>query len=168
MLVLFALLATARAEVIDRVVATVDEQLITQSDVVLEGDLARLDVSPLPFWTRGHGDPLHRLVDAAVVREQARDIALYQPTDEALGDRIDAMRALFPDRTAWEAFLTRRGLDEQSLRALIGRRMVVEAYLLRNIATPPSDADAFIDQVDALIERAEKRMRIRLIPESTG
>lgn len=168
MLVLLALILSARAEVIDRVVAAVDEQLITSSDVALELDLSRLDASPVPFWTRGHGDSLHRLVDAAVIRELAGDIALYQPSDDALGVRIDAMRARFPERAAWESFLARRGLDEDGLRSLIGRRMVVEAYLLRNIATPPGDADAFIEQVDALTERAEKRMRIRLIPESTG
>jgi hypothetical protein len=167
---MFLLLLTlaANAEVIDRVAASVDEQLITASEVALEADLARIDASPVPFWNRGHGDALHRLVDAAVIRELAGDVALYQPSDDAIGVRLDAMRAKFPDRAAWGAFLGERGLDEDTLRALIGRRMVVEAYLLRNIAVPPANTEPFLDKVEGLVEPAKARMRIREIPEQAG
>lgn len=159
----FALLLvlSAHAEVIDRVVAIVEEQLITASDVTLEADLARLDASPVPFWSRGHGEALHRLIDAAVIREIARDVVLYRPTDEQIGERVTAMRERFPDRASWQDFLTGRGLDEDGLRAVMERRMVVEAYLLRNIAVPPSDEDRFIDAVDALLAPWEQRLSIR-------
>lgn len=161
----FALLLTlsARAEVIDRVVAIVEEQLITASDVALEADLARLDGSPVPFWSREHGEALHRLIDAAVIREIARDVALYRPTDEQIGARVTALRERFPDRASWQDFLTGRGLDEDALRAVMERRMVVEAYLLRNIAVAPSDEDRFIDAVDTLLAPWERRLSIREI-----
>ncbi len=159
----FALLfmGSAHAEVIDRVVAIVEEQLITSSDVTLEADLSRIDSSPVPFWTRGHGEPLHRLVDAAVIREIAHDVALYRPSDEQIGARVTAMRERFADRGAWQVFLRERGLDEDALRAVMERRMVVEAYLLRNIAVAPKDEDTFVAAVDALLAPWEDRLSIR-------
>lgn len=169
-------LSLARAEVIDRVVAVVEEQLVTASDVALEADLARIDESPVPFWIVGHGDSLHRLIDAAVIRELAGDVALYRPSDEAVGARIEAMRGRFRspgaepgaaggrDRSAWQAFLARRGLDEESLRGIVERRMVVEAYLSRNVPVAPTDPEGFVEAVDRILAVAEERLRIREIP----
>lgn len=156
----------AQAEVIDRVVAVVEEQLITASDVALEGDILRYDASPVPFWSRRHGDALHRLIDAAVIRELTGDVALYRPTDEQVGARVEAMRDRFDDRARWQAFLSSRGLDEDGLRVLIERRMIVESYLTRNIAIPVSQDDAFVAAVEALLDPVEKRLRIREVPPS--
>ena len=152
---------TARAEVIDRVVAIVEEQLITASDVSLEAELSRIDPSPVPFWSRNHADPLHRLIDAAVIREIARDVALYKPSDEQIGARLAAMRERLADRDSWHVFLSGRGLDEEALRAVMERRMVVEAYLLRNIAVSSTDESHFIEVVDATLAPWEDRLRIR-------
>ena len=160
-LLLFSL--CARAEVIDRVVAVVEEQLITASDVALEADLSRIDTSPVPFWSRSHGDALHRLIDAAVIREIARDVALYKPSDEQIGARLATMREGLADRDSWHGFLSGRGLDEEALRAVMERRMVVEAYLLRNIAVSPTDEAQFIEVVDATLAPWEDRLRIRQV-----
>ena len=161
MLLALLLTLSAHAEVIDRVVAIVEEQLITTSDVTLEADLSRIDSSPVPFWSREHAEALHRLIDAAVIREIARDVALYKPSDEQIGARLAAMRERFPDRDAWQAFLTGRGLDEEALRAVMERRMIVEAYLQRNIAVSPSDEEPFIAAVETLLAPWEDRLRIR-------
>lgn len=161
-----ALLAvSAHAQVVDRVVAVVEEQLVTASDVRLEGDLSQRDVAAGPFWSPSHGDPTHRLVEAAVVRQLAGDLALYRPSEAALGTRADALRAGFLERTVWEAFLTRHGVDEDGIRALLERRMIVEAYLARNIDVPVGDEGGFVDAVDVFVAQESRRMRLRWVPE---
>jgi hypothetical protein len=166
MLTALLVVGLAHADVIDRVVAVVEEQLITTSDIALETELSRLDASPVPFWQPTHGQVAHRLIDAAVIREIARDLALYKPTDEQIGARVAAMRERFPDRAEWQAFLTGRGLDEEGLRAVMERRMVVESFLLRNITVPLAEHDRFVEAVDALLAPwEEERLRIREVPQ---
>ena len=160
-LLLFAL--CARAEVVDRVVVSVEEQLITESEIRLEQVISALDRSPSPFWDREHGTPLERLVEAAIVRELAGDLALYQPTDDAVRERVEAMRGHFPDRGGWQAFLDSWGLSEDDLRALVRRRMVVERYLDRAIQVR-GDREAWWAASEEMLARQAARFRIRSIP----
>jgi hypothetical protein len=158
------LASPAYAEVVDRVVASVGEQLVTESEVRLEAVISALDPSPSPFWDRERRPPVDRLVDAAVIRELAGDVSLYQPSDEALALRVDAIRALFPDRSAWDRFLESWGLDEDALRGIVRRRMLVERYLARNVPVPTTDADAWWRGYDAFVTPLRARYRIRMIP----
>jgi hypothetical protein len=130
----WSLLGEGRAAVFDRVVASVEQSVITSSDVQIEEAIAALDRSPSPFWDPTHGDALTRLIDAEVVRSLAGSVRAYQPSDDEVAMRIDAIRGSFSERAAWVTFTSRWGLDEPALRALLIRRMVVERYLARVIA----------------------------------
>ena len=136
------LASPAYAEVVDRVIAALDPS----------------------FWDRERRPPVDRLVDAAVIRELAGDVSLYQPSDEALALRMDAIRALFPDRSAWERFLESWGLDEDALRGIVRRRMLVERYLARNVPVATADREAWWQAYDAFVAPLRERYRIRLIP----
>ncbi len=144
--------------------ASVGEQLVTDSEARLEAVISALDASPSPFWDRDGRPPLDRLIDAAVVRELAGDVALYQPAGDALAARLEAVRSLFPDRSAWERFLDSWGLDEDGLRTLIVRRMVVERYLARNVQVPADDRAAWWDAYEAVMSQQRPRFRIRVVP----
>jgi hypothetical protein len=155
----------AHAEVIDRVVASVDETLITASDVRLESSMARWDGSPSPYWR--DGDPLQRAIDAALVRRLAGDVALYLPSDAEVETRAIAMRDRVneadPSGRAWADVLADGGIDEPGLRGAIRRRIVVERYLVRTISAPSSDVEGWLRACDATIARARRRFRIRVI-----
>lgn len=153
----------ARAEIVDRVVVSVEEQLITESEVRLEQVISALDRSPSPFWDREHGTALERLVQAAIVRELAGDLTIYQPADDAVRERVEAVRAHFPDRGGWQGFLDSWGLSEEDVRALIRRRMVVERYLDRAIQVR-GDRSAWWAASEELLARQSARFRIREIP----
>jgi hypothetical protein len=165
---LWALLGIARGEVIDRVVASVDEQLVTASEVRLEDALAPRSVSTSPFWRPDHASSLSRLIDAAVVRELAGDLALYQPTLAEVDERTAALREAFADRAAWQAFLAVNGLDEAALAALIRRRLVVERYLARNVPVRTTDETVWLAACDQLLTEQRAKFRIRAIAPAEG
>ena len=169
--VVFLLLASfaspAQADLVDRVVAVIEDQLVLDSEVRLEQELAALDDTALPFWEPSRGKALDRLVDAAVVRVAASDVALYQPSDEDVRQRREAVRAQFEDRRQWTACLQTHGLTEDSLGVVLRRRMVVERYLSRNIQVAIEERGpwkrASVDLISALRERA----KVRLIDEES-
>jgi hypothetical protein len=163
--------APARAEVVDRVLYVVEDQVVLLSDVQIDQAIGPLDASPSPFWTRPGVAPEQRVVDAAIIRELAGDVSLYQPSDAAVRERLEAIRLQFPDAAAWSTFLAGRGLEEESLAALLRRRMVSERYLARTLRADPADTRAFQAACDALLEEARPRVRIRYVeptsPEPT-
>ncbi|MCB9675439.1 MAG: hypothetical protein H6737_10010 [Alphaproteobacteria bacterium] len=152
----------APASVVDRVVAVVGDQVVLTSDVSLDRDLSGHDPSPLPFWERG--EPEQRQIDAAILRAAAGDIALYQPTDESARARLERLRATFEDRADWVRFLEGWGLDEGSMLAVLKRRMVVEAYLKRNLQSAPSDTAAWNAECAKLLADLAPRVRVRRVP----
>ncbi len=148
---------------VDRVVATVDRDLVLASEIVLGRELAALDPGPLPFWSRSV-DPTEQRIDATLIRTAASDIALYQPTSNEVANRLETVRAAFVDRHAWESFLGRHGLDELTLSEELKRRMVVERFLARNLTVDPTDRRAWFAAVEGLVEGLRPRYRIRRIP----
>jgi len=156
----------AHAEIVDRVIAVVGtegEQVVTASDVALEGALTPLDHGPTPFWVGVHDDASERLIEAAVVRAAAADVALYQPSPEDVAARVQAFRGRIGDPAALVAFQTRWGLDDAGLAVALRRRMVVERYLTRNLPTPPEDAEAWLAEVHDALEALSLRVPVRRI-----
>ncbi len=154
--------APAHADRVDRIVAVVEDQLVLESEVRLERELSRLDDQGL-LWAIP--DPQERLIDAAVLRLAAADVALYQPDDEDIRQRREAIRAHFTDRASWRDFLYRHGLTEDRLAVVLRRRMVAERYLRRNLQADPADQTAWSRATAALVEDLRARFRIRVVPE---
>jgi hypothetical protein len=152
----------AHAQVVDRLVAVVGgATVVTASDVELEVALAPLDASELPFWR--HGDAAERLVDAALLRTAAADIALYQPTADAIRARTDAIHARFASDADWTRFRNRWGLDDAALAVVVRRRMVVERFLQRNLKADPAAEEAWLGEAHALLAGLEGRIPVRRI-----
>lgn len=155
---------TARAEIVDRVVAVVEDQPILQSEVRLEAALARVP-SPVPGFRAMHDDPLELAIDETVIRLTAAEISLYQPTREQVGDSVSAVRASFEDDQAYATFLADHGLDEERLSTVMRRRLIVERFLLRNLLSAPSDAEAWAAECRTLLDTLRPRTRIRTVIE---
>lgn len=170
LLLLLLLLPALRGEasVIDRVVVVVDDQLVMASEVRLEEELARLDSSPLPYWAPSHGTALERLIDAAVVRRFAADVALYEADSDAVAARIEGIRTAVGSRAAWVAFLGEHGMDEGLLAGVVKRRMLVERYLARNLQQDPAEPEAWLRASDALMDQLRSRTRVREIAPRGG
>jgi hypothetical protein len=164
-LALLLSVSLAHAEVVDRVVVEVEDQLVMASDIRLEQVLGGLDDSPSPFWDLERTDALSRLVEAAVFRELAGDVALYQPLDSEVIDRVVVIRSRFPSDASWGAFLSFWGLDEIALARILRRRMIVERFLARNLQVPSTERERWWTECAALLEQVTKRFRVREIPQ---
>lgn len=147
-------------EVVDRVVAIVGEDPVLASEVALQRDLALYDTSPLPLWTSER--PLEEVaIQAAIVRTLADEAPLYQPQQTDVVARAQALRdALGSD---WEPFLSAHGLDLPALQRELRRKMIVERFLLRALATDPDDAPSWMTAYDVLLGDLGARVRIRRI-----
>lgn len=163
----FLALAGAQ-EVVDRVVAEVDGQLVLLSDVAREAVLAEVDTTGTPFWDSAWRTPEDRLIDAAIVRNIAAAVRLYEPSRQDVQRRLEAIRARFEDRRAWRAFLEQIAADEDRLAVIVRRRLVVDRYLTRNVASDPDDPGAFRDAAERHLELLRGSARVRRIPPASS
>lgn len=158
--------------VIDRVVASVGDRVITRSDVALERVLRTRDPSPVAAIQARRDDPLEALVDLALARGQAGDIAVYEPSAVDVRERVAAVRGGWPDPREWVAFLERVGHTEEQLAGALYSRMVVERFVLRNITAPargraddPAKAASAADAAyGRWVAEQRRRVNVRIIP----
>lgn len=134
MLLALLLAGPARADVVDRILHVVDERVVTASDVAFEAEVDPHDRSPIPELE----DPAYpyewRLVDYALLREQARDVEVFRPRPGDLTARVEAFRESWESPAAYEAFLARWGLTEADLEGWFYSRLVVERFIQRNLS----------------------------------
>ena len=135
--------APVRAELIDRVLAVVAGQLITLSDVNAARDLG-LESPPTA------GDPIRamltKLIDRALVLAEVDRYAPAEPTTAAVDDQVRIVRERFASADAFNAALTRSGIDELHLRETLRQNLRIAAYLSQRFAAAPDRRQALIDE----------------------
>jgi hypothetical protein len=155
--------APAFGETIDRIVAVVEEEVVLWSEVQLEAELAKYAPATSPFWSTDRTDPASRLIEAAILRQLASSVSLYEPSEDQVREHAESVRMQFSDRSTWLAFLATHGLDEESLRTRIRRRLVVDRYLSRNLDVPTEEPQPWLDAFEPLMTRVRERSRVRLV-----
>jgi hypothetical protein len=132
--------ATARGEIIDRVLAVVDTQLITLSDVRagLKLGLVPADVSTDPI-----GAALQRLIDRRLMLAEVERYAPPEPAPAAVDAAVAAIEAKFGDALALEIALNQTAMSREELRRAIRDALRIDAYLQQRFAAvaQPSDDD---------------------------
>ncbi len=125
-----ALLAHA-GQVLDRIVATVNGQIILQSDWE---DAIRYEafIANRPVDMRSAADrkaALDRLIDQELLREQMRGPDALQPTEQQVESQIEQIRKQYnaPTDPQWKALLAAHQLTEDELR----RRVTLQLELSR-------------------------------------
>jgi hypothetical protein len=126
------------AEVIDRVLAVVDQQVILLSDVRAAIDLGLVTASAEPAV-------LEALVNRALVLAEVARYAPPEPNAADIDERLAAIEARL-GTDAFGAALRRSGLDRQRLRALLRQDALVESYLTQRFAVTAMPTD---EQVEA-------------------
>jgi hypothetical protein len=139
------------AETIDRVLAVVSGQLITLSDVTAAIDLGLQ--SPA-----GAADPvravLSRLIDRGLVLAEVERYAPPEPSAEAVDREVQQVRQRFASAAAFEAALTRSGIDEKHLRETLRQDLRMRAYLDQRFSTA---ADRRVNTVDEWVAGLRRR-----------
>jgi hypothetical protein len=145
---LFALAAMpARAETLERVLAVVNEHLITLTDVAAARDFGLVIVPP------NAADPtraaLSQLVDRELMLAEVDRYAPPEPGADAIAAGLRIARGRFLDDAAYQAALARSGIDEDHLRDMLRQNLRITAYLERRfVVAPPTDASARPPAVD--------------------
>lgn len=123
---------------IDRILFVVGDRIVTESDVAFEAFFDLRDQSPIaPFEGRA-ADRERFLAEIAVIRQLASDIAVYRPTNSSVRTRADAFLGTFANPEAGLRALADWGLDETAFLGFLYSRLVVEQYVLRDVATGDS------------------------------
>src|SRR6266850_4108957 len=139
------------ADVIDRIVATVNGHVILQSDwddaVRFE---ALADGRPLAQITdQDRSRALDRLIDQELLREQAQGVESPQPLPEEVQQRVREIQSQFgaTSADAWHAALARYGFDEKQLETRLSHDMSVlrqvEARLRPTVQIDPTSIESY-------------------------
>jgi hypothetical protein len=130
MTVLLIVPARAAAEVIDRIIATVNGHVILQSDwdeaLCYEALLTNRTLAQITEDDRRA--VLDRLIDQELLREQMNSADFAHATDAEVSDRVADARKLYPQASsaeAWQSLLTQFHLTEKDLLAHIRQQIDV-------------------------------------------
>jgi hypothetical protein len=119
--------SAASAEVIDRVLAVVNGDVITLSDVTAARDLGVVNVPGTA------DDPVRATLDALIDRALELDeVDRYgppEPAADAIDQGVAAVRSRFSSQAAFDAALSRSGINLQHVRAIIRENLRIQAYL---------------------------------------
>lgn len=137
-LVMLSLLADADGTRIDRVIAVVDREVITETELVIEARLAlarrgAVRSAARPIDNRFLDSFLEYLISQLLVSTQARRVASTAVSDEEVDSEVERFADKFPSRTAYAAFLRRFDVSEDRLRASILRDLRNGAYVARRM-----------------------------------
>jgi hypothetical protein len=142
--------ASARAEVIDRVLAVVSGDLITFSDVTAARDLGLESADGAADPTRAI---LSKLIDRELVLAEVERYGPPEPTGEAIDAGVRAVRARFASADAYDAALTRSGIDEAHLRETLRQDLRIRAYEDQRFASAGDRRQTLIDEWIAALRR---------------
>lgn len=119
------LAGTARAEIVDRIAAVVDRDVITLSEAEQAVELRALrGQEALPL-----GDVVERLIEARLVEREVLRYPEESAPEERIEAVLDSMRTSFDSEAAFFEALSSRGLTEQELGMLVKKQLSIQRYL---------------------------------------
>ncbi len=143
----------AHAEVIDRVLAVVNGDLIMLSDVTAARELGLVAIDNAADPIRA---VLSALIDRALELDEVDRYAPPEPSADAVDREVAMVRVRFPSQAAFDAALARAGIDLQHLRATLREDLRIRAYLdQRFVASDPRRPQLVTDWLAGLRRRAE-------------
>jgi hypothetical protein len=131
---------TGRAEVIDRVLAVVDTQIITLSDAraALRFALVPPDVAVDPIAA-----VMERLIDRRLMLAEVDRYAPPEPTPAAVDAAMAAIERRYKDALEMEIALNQSAMSREDLRRYVRDTLRLEAYFQQRFSTvvQPSEDD---------------------------
>ena len=118
------------AEVVDRIVAVIDRQVITLSETEVAREIVAVrggntsEELALPFV-------VERLIETRLMERELRRYRGEPVPPEQIDAAVDAIRESFPSHESFQEVLAARGMNEESLRHLIRGQIAISQYLER-------------------------------------
>jgi peptidyl-prolyl cis-trans isomerase SurA len=168
LLLKIALLTAATAafsqDVVDRMVAVVNKQVILQSELE---DAVHIDSllqgKPQSQVTEREMDAvLERMIDQLLVQQQIVDNSLLEPKSDEITSRIQDVRSSIPGADAeqkWQSMLAAYGVTEQDVQKHIATQLLVLRFVDLRFRVPARADRAAISQYyqDTLLPELRKK-----------
>ncbi len=157
-LLLAALLAAAPAaraqQVVDRVAARIENDIILESEVRELGRYQQL----VEGRAESGAQRLDRLINQWIVRTEAEAARFPKPTDAEVNAELDRVRKVSPSLEAFEQHLLDSGLTESALRRVVGQQLYLTRYLDSRFRAavqvePPAIEAYYRDEFAARLEK---------------
>ncbi len=157
--------ALCRAEIIDRIVVTVDNHVITQSDVLaairsaafLNGD--KPDLSAANRRTAAT-----RLVDQALFAHEMELTHYLQPAPEEMEEPLKVAKARFASDAAYKSALAAFGIDEAALKNALKNQLALLRFIDLRFRPEVQVQDTDVEQYYKTVFLPEARRR-EITPE---
>lgn len=130
MLLLAVPLASARAEVLDRIIATVNGEVVLASELEDSVSIQRLMSGGSAAVDRSV--ELERLIDRALIGQQLQRSSMPEPSESEVAARVAELRAQIApqsDDAGWAVLLASHGLTEADLRSHISLQLAVLRFI---------------------------------------
>jgi hypothetical protein len=123
--------APASSEIIDRILAAVSGQIITQSDVeaALALGLVEARHAEAPAGSNRLAGGLQSLIDRVLMLNEVSRVVPPEPAVAAVDARLADIRRRFESPAALERVLSASGIDESVLRLYAADDLRLESYL---------------------------------------
>lgn len=132
----------ATADVLDRVIAVANGDVILLSDVRAA---QRLSLVEAAVAAGGDRTIVAALIDRALMLDEVNRYAPPEPQADAVAAAVQSVRARFASADAYTKVLAEVGLSEAQLTELLRQNLRIRAYLAqRFVADAPGRADAAI------------------------
>ena len=154
-IVLLASVSSCAAEVIDRIVASVNGHIILQSDwddeVCFEAFSAGRPLDQMATFDRKAA--LDHLIDQELLREQVHGADLPQPPQSEVASRVVEIRKLYPQASSdegWTTLLSRYDLTPQNLETRVSRQLqlmrLVDARLRPSVQIDSKSIESYYNR----------------------
>jgi peptidyl-prolyl cis-trans isomerase SurA len=128
----FSLAAVSHAELIDRVVASVNNDVVTLSE------LRQAVAFNAALGGKGNGRQLERetregLINGRLLLQEAYRLKFAEASEQDIAAEVDKLRQRLGSDEAYRAFLDRTGLTEERLGRMLGDRLLIERFVEKKI-----------------------------------
>jgi hypothetical protein len=137
---LSALCSFTEAEIIDRVLAILPGQIVTQSDVQAAVDLGLVEVAEAEDRQAA---ALSALIDRVLMLNEVRRVIPPEPSESAIDARVARIRQRFESSAVLARVLAASGVDERVLRVYAADDLRLASYLEERFsaASQPTDQE---------------------------
>lgn len=154
-----------RGVVVDKMVATVNGELVTYSDLLWQFALQPGSVLDNAS-SRILESALQLVIDQRLIMQEAEKLPAISPSDQEIEADLTALIKQFPFQAEFEQRARRVGLDAERLRQIVQHRVRVEKYLEFRfrafvVITPKEVEDYYRD---VWVPRLRQRSPGRIVP----
>ena len=149
----------------DRIVATIDEQIITEQDIANDKLLAtHLPIESVLLQQYRLDYPLDFLLLQKQIKHLAGNIELYQPTEGEIQRRFLEFRSQWQSITEYNDFLLTTGLNDQRLQGIITTHLLLENYQKINWGIGlESNSENNQNHLKSWVQKNSHTFRIRIV-----